>query len=382
MYRKPEWMDEELQLLEDACAKFFEREFAPNEEKWQEQGYVDRSAWKAAGEAGLICASVPEEYGGMGGSFLHEAVILRQQYKCQGTSSVLLAVGSTIVAHYIAALGTEEQKQYWLPQVAAGDCIIGIAMTEPGTGSDLQGVRTTALRDGDDYIINGSKTFISNGQLLDMVIVVARTGKTGTPKDISLFMVDVNDLEGFERGQNLKKLGMKGQDTSELFFNNCRVPASALLGGEEGKGFYQLMGQLPQERVAIAIMSAAMAEKAVEETIAYTKDRKAFGKSIADFQNTRFKLAECATKVQVANSMLADFSARHAKGELTTEEASMAKLWCSEMACEVADECLQLHGGYGYMMEYPVAKIYADLRIHRIFGGTSEIMKEIISRSL
>jgi len=376
------WIDEELTLLKDAVAKFYQDEFVPNEERWQKQGHVDREAWLKAGEAGILCASVPEEYGGAGGSFYHEAIIVEEQFRATGYSGFGNHVHSQIGAHYILEYGTEEQKQRWLPKMASGEMVCAIAMTEPGTGSDLQNVKTTAKKDGDHYVINGAKTFISNGQLADLVILVTKTDTTQGAKGISLIGVETNGLDGFSRGRNLDKIGMKSQDTSELFFDEARVPVENLIGGVEGRGFYQLMEQLPQERLTVAVGGLAVIEKAVEVTVDYTKERKAFGKSVMDFQNTRFKLAEAKTIAHVARVFIDNCVDRLVKKELDASTASMAKWWVSQMQCDVVDECLQLHGGYGYMLEYPIAQMYADARIQKIYGGTNEIMKELIARSL
>lgn len=376
------WMDEELILLQDAVQKFYASEMAPHEKRWQEQGYVDREFWQKAGEAGILCASIPTEYGGIGGDFRHEAVIIAEQYRCTGVSGFGNHVHSQISAHYILNFGTEEQKHRWLPKMASGEMICAIAMTEPGTGSDLQNIRTTARKDGDDYVINGSKIFISNGQLADLIVLVAKTAPDQGTKGISLIMVETKDLEGFRRGRNLDKIGMKSQDTSELFFDNVRVPQSALLGETEGQGIYQLMESLPQERLVVAIGGVGVMERALEDTINYTAERKAFGKPILALQNTRFKLAEAKTTTHIARVFIDNCVERHLKGELDSATASMAKYWVTEMQCNVVDECLQLHGGYGYMMEYPIAQMYADSRVQKIYGGTNEIMKELIARTL
>lgn len=376
------WMDEELNLLRDAITKFYATEMAPHEERWQKQGHVDRNFWNKAGEAGILCASIPVEYGGSGGDFRHEAVIIAEQYRATGVSGFGNHVHSQISAHYILNYGTEEQKQRWLPKMASGEMVCAIAMTEPGTGSDLQNVKTSAIKDGDDYIVNGSKTFISNGQLADLIVLVVKTDPSQGTKGLSLLMVETKDLEGFRRGRNLDKIGMKSQDTSELFFDNARVPQSWLLGGEEGRGMYQLMESLPQERLVVAVGGVAVMEKALEETINYTADRKAFGKSILELQNTRFKLAEVKTAAHIARVFIDNCVERHVKGELDSATASMAKWWVTQMQCDVVDECLQLHGGYGYMMEYPIAQMYADARVQKIYGGSNEIMKELIARTL
>jgi long-chain-acyl-CoA dehydrogenase len=327
------WVDEELRILHDSALRFTQAEFEPHREAWERQGMCDRQAWCAAGEAGLLCASIPEAYGGAGGNYFHEAIIYD-------------------------------------------------AMMRGGAGSDLQGVKTTAVRDGDHYLINGSKTFISNGQHAELIVLVCKTGPAAGARGTSLVIVETHELEGFSRGRNLEKIGLKEADTSELFFNDTRVPTDNLLGEEEGQGFIQLMKQLPQERLSIACAGATIAEMAVEETIKYTKERGAFGKTVFDFQNTRFKLAECKTEATIARVFVDQCISKHVGGELSAEEASMAKWWCSQKQCDIVDECLQLHGGYGYMWEYPIARMYADSRVQKIYGGTNEIMKELISRSL
>ncbi len=378
------WMDDELRILHDSALRFTEAEFAPHREAWEEQGMCDRSAWRTAGEAGLLCASIPECYGGAGGDYRHEAVIYDAVMR--GGAAASIAGGNTvhsqIVAHYLLNYGSEDQKNVWLPKMASGELVAAIAMTEPGAGSDLQGVKSTAKRDGDDYVINGSKTFISNGQHAELIVVVCKTDPTAGGRGISLIVVETEDLEGFSRGRNLDKVGLKEADTSELFFTDVRVPVANLIGEEEGQGFIQLMKQLPQERLSIACAGATIAEMAVEETVKYTKERGAFNKTVFDFQNTRFKLAECKTEATISRSFVNQCIEKLVQGELSAEEASMAKWWCSQKQCDIVDECLQLHGGYGYMWEYPIARMYADSRVQKIYGGTNEIMKELISRSL
>ncbi len=380
-YQTP-WIDEELTIFKDAVGKFFETEFAPNEDRWQEQGMIDRKAWNQAGDMGLLCASIPQEYGGAGGDFRHEAIILDRQFGTTGVSGFGNHVHSGIVAHYILNCGTEEQKKRWLPKMASGELVAAIAMTEPGTGSDLQNVKTNAKRDGDHYILNGSKTFISNGQQCGLVLVVAKTDTNEGAKGISLIGVEVDDCEGFTRGRNLKKIGMKSQDTSELSFSDVRVPAENILGGEEGRGFYQLMEQLPQERLIIGVCGVAVIEKAIEDTVAYVKEREAFGASLMNLQNTRFVLAEAKTNAHIARVFIDSCVERHVRGELDSTEASMVKWWVTEMQCKIIDECLQLFGGYGYMLEYPIAQMYTDARVQKIYGGANEVMKELIARSL
>ena len=378
-YTSP-WRNEELDILRDAVTTMFEREFVPHDERWQKQGYIDREAWRTAGAAGMLCASIPEEYGGGGASFAHEIVLVEAQTM---TGAALgNSVHSGIAAHYIYRYGSEEQRQRWLPGMASGDLVCAIAMTEPGTGSDLQGVRTTALADGNEYLINGSKTFITNGFHADLVIVVAKTDKTEGAKGVSLVVVETKDAEGYRCGRVLEKIGLKAQDTAELFFDDVRVPAGNLLGGEEGQGFYQLMQQLPQERLLVASRAVASMERAIEVTSDYVKQRKAFGKTLLEFQNTRFKLAECKTKAHVARVFFDDLLMRHQAGNLDVATAAMAKWWTTETQCEIIDECLQLHGGYGYMLEYPIARMYADARVQKIYGGSNEIMKELVARAI
>jgi len=375
------WMDEELTLVEEHAQKFFEREFAPHYERWIKEGRIDREAWKKAGEAGLLCAQIPEQYGGGGGTYAHDCVIARAQVRA-GVSGFGNSVHSGIVAPYILAYGSEEQKQKWLPRLASGDLVGAIAMSEPGTGSDLQGVKTTALKDGNHYVLNGQKTFITNGQNADFIIVVTKTDPKEGAKGVSLVCVETEEVEGFTRGRNLEKIGQKAQDTSELFFEDVRIPTANLLGTEEGQGFIQLMQQLPGERLVIADMAVIAMERALDVTIAYVKERKAFGKPIMNFQNTRFQLAEAKTKMIVARTFVDRCTELHLEGNLSVEMAAMAKWWTTQMQCEVVDECLQLHGGYGYMMEYPIARMWADSRVQKIYGGTNEIMKELIGRML
>ncbi|AHH17950.1 acyl-CoA dehydrogenase [Nocardia nova SH22a] len=378
VHRSP-WMDEDLDALTDLARRFFEKECAPNEDRWGRQHHVDREIWNRAGELGLLCISIPEEYGGGGGTFAHEAVIAIEQTRAMAPS-LGNPVHSTIVAHYINAYGTEEQKRAWLPKMASGEIVGAVAMTEPGTGSDLQAIRTRAVADGDHYVIDGAKTFISNGLLADLVIVAAKTSEGKGAESVSLIAVET-DRDGFRRGRNLEKVGQHGQDTCELFFDGVRVPTTNLLGAE-GAGFIQLMQQLPQERLILAVAAAAAVEKTVQMTVAYTKERQAFGKPIFNFQNTQFTLAECDTIASVAWAFLDDCVTKHLRGELDIPTAAKAKWWLTEQQCKVADECLQLFGGYGYMAEYPISRVFTDARIQKIYGGTNEIMKVIIGRSL
>ncbi|MBZ2187545.1 acyl-CoA dehydrogenase family protein [Alcanivorax sp. JB21] len=376
------WMDEDLMIFRDATRKIFENEFAPLEARWISQKRTDREVWNMLGQYGLLCASIPQEYGGAGGSFAHEVVICAEQSRAM-ISSFSLNVHSAIVAHYILNHGTEAQKQQWLPRMAAGERVAAIAMSEPGAGSDLQAIRTTARREGDEYVINGSKTFITNGYHADLVCVVARTD-TQAPgaRGISLLMVETRDLPGFRRGKLLEKIGQQGQDTAELFFDEVRIPAANLLGGEEGKGFPQLMQELPRERLLIAVGAMSVMERAVRETVAYVRERKVFGQRLMDMQNTRFKLAECQTRARAARVFVNDCIGKALRGELDVATSAMAKWWVTETNCQVIDECLQLHGGYGFMTEYPIARMYTDARVGRIYGGSNEIMKELVARSL
>jgi alkylation response protein AidB-like acyl-CoA dehydrogenase len=378
---RPAWSDDDIEAFRDLAATFFEKECAPHEERWCEQQHVDREIWRKAGELGLLCPSIPEEFGGGGGTFAHEAVMAEEQVR-RMAPSLGTTVHSTIVAHYVNSYGTDEQKRRWLPRLASGELVGAIAMTEPGTGSDLQSITTKAIRTGDEYVIDGSKTFISNGLLAELVIVAAKTDPDDAAGGISLVVVETEGAKGFSRGRVLKKVGQHGQDTAELFFDGVRVPAGNLIGGVEGQGFVQLMQQLPQERLIIAVVAVAAIEATVAETLRYTKQRQAFGRPIYQFQNTKFTLAEAATTARIARVFIDDCIAKHLAGELDIPTASMAKYWLTEQQFRVADECLQLCGGYGYMAEYPISKLFADSRIQLIYGGTNEIMKEIISRFL
>ncbi len=378
---KPAWKSDELVLFEDEAAKFFTRELTPHVEKWRDQGCVDRWAWEKTGEAGMLCMSMPEEYGGAGGHFGHEQVFIEQQVKC-GVEGFGAALHNCIVAPYIQHYGTEEQKQRWLPKMATGELIGAIAMSEPGTGSDLQSVRTTALKSGNQYVLNGQKTFITNGQTANFILVVSKTDPKEGATGISLMAVETDEVDGFERGRNLKKLGNKAQDTSELFFNDVKIPTENLLGTAEGQGFFQLMEQLPQERHQIAVQGMAGIERALELTINYVKEREAFGRPIFKFQNTQFKLAEYKAKATMARVFVDYCTDQLIKGKLDASTASMSKMLISDLENETIDECLQLFGGYGYMDEYPISRMYADARVQRIYGGTNEIMKLLIARSI
>jgi acyl-CoA dehydrogenase len=381
MHYRSSWMTEELDTFRDQFRKFLTKDLGPHAEKWREQKLVDRSAWRALGEMGALLPSVPEAYGGLGASFAYDAAVLDDIEATVPELTTGVSVHSAIVAHYIVNYGSEEQKQRWLPKMASGEMIGAIAMTEPGTGSDLQAVKTTAKKQGNSYVINGQKTFITNGQAADLVIVVARTGGQGS-KGISLIVVETAGAEGYRRGRNLDKIGLHASDTSELFFDNVTVPPENLLGNEEGSGFAQLMQQLPQERLSLAIGAVASMERAVRITADYTKERTAFGKPLIEFQNTAFKLAERKTEALIARVFVDWCVERLVAGDLDTVTASMAKWWCSEKQVETADECLQLFGGYGYMQEYPISRMFIDSRIQKIYGGTNEIMKVLIARSL
>jgi acyl-CoA dehydrogenase len=382
---RPNWMSEDLVLLEDQARRFIADEFVPHLDRWHEQHMYEREVWTKAGAAGLLCASMPEEYGGAGGTFAHDAVIIRE-LGLAGFDTFGAPLHSGIVAPYILHYGTEEQKKRWLPRLATGELVGAIAMTEPGTGSDLQGVRTSAVKSGNGYKLNGSKTFITNGQHANLIIVVAKTDPKAAGKGVSLMVVETGDANGptagFRRGRKLKKLGQDSADTSELFFEDVQLPAEALLGTEEGQGFYQLMKELPQERLLVAIHASAMMERALALTIDYVKQRAAFGKKVIEFQNTQFELADCKSDATVARVFVDHCLERHVAGGLDAVTASIAKQWTTDALCKLADRCLQLFGGYGYMDEYPISRIYRDARVMRIYAGTNEIMKLLISRSL
>jgi alkylation response protein AidB-like acyl-CoA dehydrogenase len=378
---QPAWMSEDLVLLSDSARRFFLKECAPHYERWEAQGSVDRDIWLKAGQTGLLGAEVPEAYGGPGGSFAHDAVIT-----CEANRAGIDGWGgplhNAIVVPYIVHYGSEEQKQRWLPRLVSGELIGAIAMTEPGAGSDLQAVRTTAKRDGNHYLINGAKTFITNGQLANLIVVVTKTDPAAGARGTSLFVVETDEIDGFRRGRSLDKIGLKANDTSELFFEDVRVPGDALLGAQEGQGFVQLMQQLPQERLLIAIYAMARIERALTVTLDYVKSRKVFGQPVIEFQNSQFELAECKSEATVAKVFVDHCIERHLQGRLDTATASMAKYWVTDLQCKIIDRCLQLHGGYGYMNEYPIARMYRDARVERIYGGTNEIMKVLIARTL
>jgi acyl-CoA dehydrogenase len=376
------WATDDVEALRELAAAFFTKEALPREEEFAAQGFPSRDIWQAAGKLGLLCASIPEEYGGGGGTFAHEVAITEAQMR-SGAGAMAIAVHAGIVAHYLNAYASEEQKLRWLPRMASGELIGAIARTEPGTGSDLQNVATKAVRDGDEYVISGAKTFITNGHTAGLVIIVAKTDTTQGAHGVSLIVAEVgDDTPGFQRGRVLKKVGQHSTDTAELFFDGLRVPAGNLLGDAEGQGFIQLMVQLPQERLLVAAIGMAMLEAAVDYTVAYTQQREAFGRPLFKLQNTRFELAECATVARVARVFFDDCVVKHLEGGLDATTASMAKYWITDRQTEVVDRCVQLHGGYGYMLEYPIARLFADGRVQRIYGGANEIMKELIARSL
>lgn len=380
-FKNPDWYDEEdINIFREAVYGFYEREMAPHSEEFRKNKKVDRKYWNQAGQMGLLNCAIPEEYGGGGGDYRHEMIIMEELVKAN-VDGFGLSLHNAIVAPYILHYGTEEQKQKWLPKMASGELVGAIAMSEPGTGSDLQNVKTNAKKDGNGWVINGSKTFITNGGTANLIIVVCDTGGEGKHSK-SLFVVETDDLEGFRRGRILDKVGMDAQDTAELFFDDMKVPADALLGSDTGQGFIQLMQELPQERLNIAVQGVAQMEAALEMTIEYVKERKAFGKPILNFQNTQFELAECKTIVHIAKTFTYDCAAKHLRGELDTVTASMAKYWVTDKECEVIDRCLQLFGGYGFMNEYRIGRMYRDSRVQKIYGGTNEIMKMVIARSL
>jgi alkylation response protein AidB-like acyl-CoA dehydrogenase len=371
--------NEEHEAFRDTVRRFIAKEIAPYHAQWEADGIVPRDLWLKAGAAGMLCCTVPEEYGGLGLDYLFDVVVFEEMARSGYTGPGFL-IHCDLVATYVKSFGSEAQKRHWLPRMVSGEAIGSLGMTEPHAGSDLKEIRTRAVRDGDDFVINGQKVFISNGQMCDVLVLATKTDAAAGAKGVTLFLVDTS-LPGFRRGKNLSKLGMKGQDTSELFFDDLRIPASAMLG-EEGKGFELMMTKLAQERLAQAIRSAVVCETVVDYTLAYTAERKAFGKTIADMQNTQFKLAELKTEAVVGRTFTDRCIALFMDGQLDAVDAAMAKMWLSNMHCRIVDECLQLFGGWGYMWEYPIARAYADARIVKIAGGSIEVMKHIIGRQM
>jgi acyl-CoA dehydrogenase len=377
LHRQP-WMDEEVEAFRDQVRRYVAGELSPHLDGWRRQGYIPREVWRPFGRMGFLLPELAEVYGGAGASLAYQLVVQDELAKAELPANTAV---HTIAAHYLLDYGTEAQRQRWLPGLASGELLAGIALTEPGCGSDLKALRTRARREGDEYVIDGAKTFITNGFTANLLVVAVRTGEAGS-RGVSLVVLETENLPGFRVGRRLEKLGQHASDTAELFFDGVRVPAKNLIGEEEGNGFVQLMSQLPYERLLLCVPAAAVIERAVELTVEYTKQRKAFGQTLADFQNTRFKLAECATIAHVVRTFVNDCTQRLLDGTLDDEAAYMAKWWCTEQQGKVTDECLQLFGGYGYMAEYPIARLYADARIQRIYGGTTEIMKDLIARKL
>ena len=377
LHRHP-WMDEEIEAFRDQVRRYAVGELVPHLDGWRRQGYIPREVWRPFGQMGFMLPELAEEHGGAGATLAYQLVVQDELAKAEVPANTAV---HTIAAHYILDYGTEAQKRRWLPGLASGELLAGIALTEPGCGSDLKSLRTRARREGDEYVIDGAKTFITNGFSANLLVVAVRTGEAGS-RGLSLVVMETEKLPGFRVGRRLEKLGQHASDTAELFFDGVRVPAGNLIGEEEGKGFVQLMSQLPYERLLLCVSAAAAIELAVELTVEYTKQRKAFGQTLADFQNTRFKLAECATIAHVVRTFLNDCTQRLLDGTLDDEAAYMAKWWCTEQQGKVTDECLQLFGGYGYMAEYPIPRLYADARVQRIYGGTTEIMKDLIARKL
>jgi acyl-CoA dehydrogenase len=374
------WMDAELAGLRDAVRRFAEREIVPHQQRWREQQHVDRDVWRKAGKMGLLLADIPEDYGGSGGSFAHQCVVFEEL--CYAGDTAFGLHVHAIVAHYLLNQGTEEQKFKYLPRLASGEMIAAIAMSEPGAGSDLKGIRTTATRTEQGYLLRGSKTFISNGYMADLVLVVARTDPAAGGKGFSLMLLETRNNPGFRVGRILEKVGQKGQDTCELFFDDARVPLQNVLGGEEGRGFAQLMAELPYERTIVGVAGVASIERAIRLTVEHAKERRAFGQALIEMQNTRFVLAEARTEAFVARVFVDRCIQDVIDGRMDTVQASMAKYWITDLQCKIVDQCVQLFGGYGYMLEYPIAQMYLDARVQRIYGGANEILKEIIARSL
>jgi acyl-CoA dehydrogenase len=380
---RPDFMlDDEIRIFEDSVIRFLEENAPPEREsRWRAAGMVEREFWTLAGQQGLLGMSIPERYGGGGGDFRHDIVLIDQVVRRE-VNGFAVSLHNGIAAPYVMTHGTEEQKRLWLPSLADGKFVAAIAMSEPGVGSDLRKIRTTTVRKGDSYLINGQKTFITNGQLANFVIVAAKTDPGAGGRGISLLVVETDQSPGFRRGRRLKKIGNEAQDTSELFFDEVEVPVDNLLGGVEGRGFHQLMAELPRERLIIAVQAMASMERALEVTIAYVKEREVFGQRLLDFQNTQFKLAECKTQATIARVFLDHCIGQVLNGQLDTATASMAKYWMTDLQNSIIDTCLQLHGGYGYMEEYPIARMFKDARVSRIYGGTNEVMKLLIARTL
>lgn len=380
-YRSP-WMNEELDMLRDMARKFFETEVVPHQKKWQAQHRIDREVWKKGADLGLLCMSIDEKYGGHGGTFAHECVVMEEQARV-GDTSFGFVPGALNAPHFLTGVATEEQRLKWLPEIARGEKVLAVCITEPDAGTDMKEMRTNARREGDEYIINGSKIFITHGNQCDLAIIAARTGGPGA-KGISLFMLDRTvNTEGYKVGKVLEKIGQNGLDTCEIFFDDLRVPADNLIGGIEGAGFGHLIQVFIRERLGIGVVGVAAAEAAIAVTLEHVKQRKMFGKTLWDMQNTRFKMAECEAETRAARAFIDALILRTInEDDVTVEEAAMAKYYCSEVQCRVIDQCLQFFGGYGYMSEYPIAQMYMDARVARIYGGSNEILKELVARSL
>lgn len=373
----------ELDLFRTTVRRFLSEEVGPNANAWRTRGYIDRDLWRKAGALGLLCASVPEEYGGGGGTFWHEAIIIEELARI-AFPDFSIPLQNVILAPYLVQYATEDQRRRWLPPMASGDLVAALAMSEPGAGSDVQAIRTSARRDGDEYVVNGQKTFITHGHTADLICLAVKTDtrEANGVRGFSLLMVEADKTNGFRRGRLLDKVGLKAQDTAELFFDDARVPAANLLGGIEGRGFYQLMEQLAKERLNIAMQALALTEAAINETIAYVKERHIFGKRLLDFQNTRMVFAEAKTTTAVTRVFVERCIEKLVSGTLDAETAAMAKWWATDKQCAIIDDCVQLHGGYGYMLEYPIARMWTDGRIQKIWGGSNELMKDLIARAL